>query len=81
MIEHSIIINGRLVGPRNVELDEPVDSLQGEVEVTLRPRGNGKAGAGEPVSDFLRRVPAGTRSREEIDRGIHQERDAWEARK
>jgi hypothetical protein len=31
----------------------------------------------EPVFDFLRRLPAGTRGREDIDHQIREEREAW----
>ena len=75
-MQREIIINGRLIGPRNVELDQPVANLSGEVEVTLRPRPNGAPG--ESLSAFLQSLPPGTRTREDIDQQLNEEKDAWE---
>jgi len=77
-MRNEVIINGRLTGPRNVELDEPVADLKGEVHVILRPRGNGSPSDSETISQFLRGLPPGTRSREDIDKQLHDERSAWE---
>jgi hypothetical protein len=71
------IVKGRLVGPKSVELDEPVVGMTAEVEVLVRPASDASGQAGETVSDFLRRIPAGTRSKEEIDRQVHAERESW----
>jgi hypothetical protein len=71
----TVIVKGRLVGPSTVELAEPVAAQPGsEVEVVARvttPSGTGK------LSDFLRSLPPGTRTKEEIDRQIDEERDSW----
>lgn len=77
-MQNAIVINGRLIGPQSVELDEPVSDLSGEVEVTLRPRlGDVRGKDSETISEFLRRLKSGTRTKEEIDRQIRGERDAW----
>lgn len=73
---NGIVIKGRLTGPRNVELDEPVSAVTPEVEVIVRPLA--PAPADQSVVDFLRRLPPGQRTRQEIDRELRQERDAWE---
>jgi len=73
-----IVVNGRLVGPTHIELDEPVASLKGDVEVLLRVRQTPANASAETLSEFLRRIPPGTRSREDIDRQLRQERDSWE---
>jgi hypothetical protein len=70
-------IKGRLVGPRNVELDEPVLDTAADVEVIVR---TDRHKAGESLSDFLRHLPPGKRSREDIDSQIREERDSWSER-
>ncbi len=76
-MRNAILIGGRLVGPRNVELNEPVADLNATVEVIVRPAHGEKAPA---LSNFLGNLPPGTRSREEIDQQIQSERTAWENR-
>ena len=39
--------------------------------------GRSAARRGEKLSDFLRALPAGTRSKDDIDRQVEEERDAW----
>lgn len=75
----NITVKGRLVGPRQVELDRPVHDVASGVEVTLHPAAAG-AGGDESVFEFLKRMPAGRRTRAEIDRQIQTERDAWGGR-
>jgi hypothetical protein len=79
-MQRSLIVKGRLVGPKSVELDEPVAGMTSEVEVLMRLATDGPEAAGETLSQFLSGLPAGTRSKEEIDKQIHDERDAWGTR-
>jgi hypothetical protein len=78
-MERSLIVKGRLIGPRSVELDEPVVGMTAEVEVLVRPISHAGTAAGldESVSDFLQGLPDGTRSKEDIDQQIQGERDTW----
>lgn len=76
-MQNAIVISGRLTGPKNVELDEPVADLQAKVEVILRPA-RAVSGREPGLGEFLRGLPVGTRNREEIDRQVRQERTAWE---
>ena len=69
----SVVIKGRVVGPTTVELEQPLPERTQEVEVVARVVEND----GGKLSDYLRGLPAGTRSKEDIDRQIHEERDAW----
>jgi len=78
---NAIVINGRLVGPRNVELDEPVTDLTAEVEVIVRSRAQSAPSVNETIVQFLDRLPPGTRTRQEIDQQLDCERDAWEGKK
>ena len=77
---NAIVINGRLAGPRSVELDELVSDLNAQVEVIVRSRGQGGA-AVESLAEFIRRLPPGTRTRQEIDDQLGRERDVWEGKK
>ena len=36
-MQRAIVIRGRLADSRHIELDEPIDELHGDVEITLRP--------------------------------------------
>jgi hypothetical protein len=75
-MERAIIVRGRLSGPRRIDLDEPVEDVTGEVEVVVRPV-EAKHAARRSLADVLRSLPAGTRSKEDIDRQIAEERDSW----
>lgn len=35
-IQRAIVVRGRLIDPTHIELDEPVDEIQGPVEVIIR---------------------------------------------
>jgi hypothetical protein len=75
-MERSVVVRGRLRG-RHIDLDETVDALDGEVEVTVRPL----TGPHPTVADMLALVatfPLGTRTKEDIDRQIAEERAGWD---
>ena len=74
VMRRALIVKGRLTGPKSVELDQPVTSAEPEVEVKVHPLANNN---GETITEFLRRLPAGKRSKEEIDKQIRGERDSW----
>ena len=74
-MESAVVIRGRLVGPRNVELEEPVADLHSQVEVIVRKSENGPSLQKASLAD--RSIPVGVRTREELDRQLREERDAW----
>ena len=76
-MERAIIVRGRLSGPRRIDLDEPIEEVTGEVEVVLRPIERREAEFQQDIFEFLRSLPPGTRSKEDIDRQIAEERDSW----
>lgn len=76
-MQRAIIVRGRLSGRSRIDLDEPVDELTGEVEVVVRPIVPTEATPKQDIFDFLRSLPPGTRSKEDIDRQIAEERDSW----
>ncbi|MBX3184832.1 MAG: hypothetical protein KIT72_07705 [Polyangiaceae bacterium] len=77
-MQRDIIVRGRLAGPRRIDLDDAVDELSGEVEVVLRPI---KAKEAEPAKrdlfEVIRSLPPGTRTKEDIDAQIAEERASW----
>jgi hypothetical protein len=75
-MQNALIVKGRLTGPRSVELDEPVSRVTDEVQVILQRVGS-NGPRGESVFEFLRSLPPGIRSKEDIDRQIREERDSW----
>ncbi|MGD0680060.1 MAG: hypothetical protein ABSC94_32155 [Polyangiaceae bacterium] len=75
-MDRSVVVRGHLHG-RRIDLDEPVDQIDGEVEVTVRP----VAAPHPTVADMLALIatfPPGTRSKEDIDRQIAEERASWD---
>jgi hypothetical protein len=79
-MQSPIVVKGHLINPRTVELDEPVSELTGDVEVVLRAVAGDQAAKSETVFEFLRRLPVGMRTKEDIDQQIGEERDSWGTR-
>jgi len=71
-MSRTVVIKGRVVGPSTMELEQPLPERTQEVEVVIRvaDRPGGK------LSDYLCSLPPGTRSKEDIDRQIHEERES-----
>lgn len=68
-----VVIRGRVVGPRTVELETALPERTQDVEVVARvaDRVAGK------LSDYVRALPVGSRTKEDIDRQVRGERDSW----
>jgi hypothetical protein len=75
-MERAVIVKGRVTDSRHIELDEPVEGMTGNVEITMRRVPTEESE--EDVLDFLRRLPRGTRTKAEIDRYLEEERASWE---
>jgi hypothetical protein len=75
---NTITVKGRLTGPTTVELLEPVDSPpeDGFVEVVLR--SHAAPSTMLKLLEHLKSLPPGSRTREDIDAQIREERDSWE---
>jgi hypothetical protein len=72
-------IRGRLRG-RVIELDEPVVGIaEGEVEVDIRPV-HSAARHSADVLDVVASLPAGSRSKADIDRRLAEQRSGWGGR-
>lgn len=76
-MQNAIVVGGRLVGPRNVQLDEPVTDLHARVEVIVRSERSQKLKE-QNLAEFLGGLPMGTRGREDIDEQLRSERAGWE---
>lgn len=72
-----VVVRGRLNDPRHIELEEPVNDLKGEVEVTVRAVPVPPDSSEGDVFDFIAHLPPGTRSKDDIDRQVREERDSW----
>lgn len=79
-MERAIVVRGRLTGARHIELDEPLAEIDGPVEVVVRSLSAGGADGQEDVFDYILSLSPGARSKEDIDRQVREERDAWENR-
>lgn len=66
-MDKAIVVRGRLSDPRHIELDEPVTSLHGAVEVVVRAASEGLL-AVRDVFDLIARLPPGQRQNADIDR-------------
>jgi len=74
-----IVVDGRLISPTQIELDTPVAIADPSVIVEIRPRSAPKREAALALLERLLSLPPGTRSKEDIDRQIQEERDSWES--
>jgi len=75
-MQRAIIIRGHLKDSRNIVLDEPVDELRGDVEVTLRPVANTDQPRRKDILEVLASLHGGTRTKADIDAQIAEER-SW----
>jgi hypothetical protein len=76
-MQRAIAVRGRLINPSTIELDEPVSEFTGDVEVVLRGIAGDETARGETIFEFLRRLPGGTRTKDDIDDQLGGERDSW----
>ena len=76
----AIVVRGVLSDPLHIELTEPVTELCGEVEVVVRSVSALQSQPRQDIFDFIATLPPGSRSKEDIDRQIREERDAWDDR-
>ena len=74
-MERAVVVRGKLIDAQHIELDEPVTDLSGPVDVVLR-----RVPAdieGQDIFDFIAALPPGTRTKDDIDRQIHEDRKCW----
>jgi hypothetical protein len=66
-----------VVGSTTVEVDAPIPASASEVEVVVRVPDE-EAPRLQDLIDFLESLPPGTRSKEDIDRQIDEDRGSWD---
>jgi hypothetical protein len=76
-METALILRGRLSDPRHIELDEAVAGIEGEVEVVLRAVVVPSPPDVVDVFDLISAVAPGTRTKDDIDRQLAEDRGAW----
>lgn len=76
-MEKAVIVRGTLSDPRHIELDESVTDVVGPMEVVLRQAPVANRQDAADVFDLIAALPAGARTRAEIDEQIQQERESW----
>lgn len=79
-MERAVVVRGKLTDAQHIELDEPVTELEGPVDVVLRSVPSDIDRRDEDIFDFIAKLPPGTRSKEDIDRQIREERENWRER-
>ncbi len=73
-MQRAIILRGRLADSRHIELDEPVEEMHGRVEITLRSVASEERPRRD-IAEVIASLRGGTRSKEDIDAQIADERD------
>jgi len=71
------IVRGRMADSRHIELDEPIHDVKGPVEVFVRPAPVVPTNDAQDVFEFIKALPAGKRSKRDIDEQIREDRDSW----
>jgi hypothetical protein len=70
----TVTVKGHIVDAKTVELEEPIAGATGPVEVIVRIP---DLSVLDEIAEFLQRLPPGTRSKDDIDQQIAEERDSW----
>jgi hypothetical protein len=73
----AIVVRGRLCDSRHIELEEPVTEVKGPVEVAIRSVGKSQRKKHLDVFEYIAALPPGTRTKQDIDRQIQEERESW----
>lgn len=73
----AFVVKGHVDAKGMVVSDETVPLSEGPVEVTVT-RTEATPGEVQDLIDFLKSLPPGTRSKEDIDKQIRDERDSWD---
>ena len=71
------VLKGHVNADGTVVCDETAPLPPGPVELTIKPLADASTAKLESVLEFLRRIPPGTRTKEDIDKQIQEERDSW----
>jgi hypothetical protein len=77
-VESGAAIRGKLKG-RHIELEEPVDDLEGDVEVFVRAARDATPRTPD-ILEVIAAMPPGNREKSEIDAELTHARDSWDGR-
>lgn len=75
----AIVVRGRLADSRHIELDEPVDEMHGNVEITLRPVVE-TVRPSRDIAEIIASMRGGQRTKADIDAVLTDERTSWRER-
>jgi hypothetical protein len=71
------VVKGHRISPDTIRLDQPLPTEIVEVQVVLD--GTPSSTTDSPgLSAFLRSLPTGNRSKNDIDHQVSEERDSWQ---
>lgn len=77
-LQSTTTVTGRLLDERHVELDEPVGRAGDPVQVTVRLVSQTGPAAAAAMRAYFDSLPAeGSRTIEQINRDLREERDGW----
>jgi hypothetical protein len=76
-MHRSITVRGTLSDARHIELAEPVDGFEGEIELTIRAA---QGQSGEDVFALIARLSSGERQKADIDQQVLEDRELWKDR-
>jgi len=75
-MSRTVVIKGHMVGPTTVQLEQPLPEQAREVEVRAELPDDPGRRRGR-LSEFLRSLPPGTRTKEDVDQQVREERNSW----
>jgi hypothetical protein len=77
-MDQTLTIKARRISPTQVELEEALPDDVTEIQVVARRTTSDSSKTLDAFLDMISKLPPGTRSKEDIDRQIREERDSWE---
>lgn len=75
-MKKAVIVAGWMADSKHIELEEPLTGVVGKVEIVVRSTGETQPVASD-ILDLVSALPAGTRTKEDIDRQMQEERSSW----
>jgi len=76
IVGETVVIKGHVVDSTTVALDEPLPKNARDIDVVVHLDGPAEDQL-QAMIDFLSSLPPGTRTKEDIDRQIEEDRNTW----
>jgi hypothetical protein len=73
----TVVVRGHVVGANTVQVDEPLPNRLEDVEVLLH-ISDDDTGRPDKVAALLRGLPPGSRSKQDIDQQLEEDRGPWD---